>query len=207
MIMSDRPSLTGRFLRAGLAGAALAVALAACTSSAAKPRPPATPASSGAVNGPFAGITFHGEIYVSAQETHNLPTKWHITKYFYEHVTGVRNCAAAAQSGDAPDGAFEVPSAKAPDPQAVIDLSAFHGPGTYTPAVMGHDKSDMILVPQKAGEQQYKITTSGHGTSPGKEVMFLKPDGDGELVYSEAHLDGMAGSPAISGVILWDCIN
>jgi hypothetical protein len=207
MIMSDRPSLAGQVLRAGVAAAALAVALAAC-SSAPKPSAPPTPsASAGALNGPFAGVTFHGEIYVSAQETHNLPTKWHITKFFYDHVPGVESCADAAKSGDAPNGVFEVPSPKAPDPEAVIDLSAFHGPGTYTPTVMGHDKSDMILVSQKAGEQEYKITTSARGTSPGKEVLFLKPDGSGELVYSEAHLDGMASGPAISGVILWNCAN
>jgi hypothetical protein len=205
MIEFEHLSLTRRFLRFGVFGAALAIALAACSATAAPRKSPGPSVSTGAVNGPFTGATFEGEIYVSAQESHNLPTKWHIAKFFTDHVADVRNCATAAQSGDAPNGVFQVPSPKAPGPQAEIELSAFHGPGTYTPSIMEHDKSDMILVSQKAGEQRYKITTSAHGTSPGREVLFLKADGSGELVYSNAHLDGMASSPAISGVILWNC--
>jgi hypothetical protein len=39
----------------------------------------------------------------------------------------------------------------------------------------------------------------------GKEVLFLNSNGSGQLVYSEAHLDGKASSPAVAGLISWSC--
>ncbi len=67
--------------------------------------------------------------------------------------------------------------------------------------------SDTILLGQNAGMQggTYIITTSAHAAAQGKEVLFLNKDGSGQLVYSQAHLDGNASSPAVAGLISWSC--
>jgi len=39
----------------------------------------------------------------------------------------------------------------------------------------------------------------------GKEVLFLRKDGSGQLDYTGAHLNGRAADPAVSGLILWSC--
>ena len=202
MIKPDRPSLARAARRGGLAVPLLALALAACGSSGGSP---AMSESSGSVSGPGDGAMFHGTIYVSGQ-VHNKPTTWHVTKTFTERVPGVQNCAAAARSGMA-TGIFRVPSPTAPLPEANIEVTGFRGPGTYPPQVMKHDKSDTILLGQNAGMQSgtYIITTSAHGAAQGKEVLFLNKDGSGQLVYSQAHLDGKASSPAVAGLISWSC--
>jgi hypothetical protein len=197
-----RPSLSRDFPRAVLAASALALVLAACGSAGAQP-PPAD--SSAPVIGPVAGVTFHGTLYISGQ-VDNKPTTWHVTKTFTDRVPAVRTCADAAQSGMAA-GIFRVPSPQAPLPEARIEVTGFRGPGTYPPQVMKHDKSDSILLGQNSGLQRgtYLITTSAHGTAQGKEVLFLNKDGSGQLVYSQAHLDGKAASPAVAGLISWSC--
>lgn len=201
MIKPDRPSLA-RAARRGMAVPLLALALAACGSSGG---PPSMTESSGSVTGLGDGAMFHGTIYVSGQ-VHNKPTTWHVTKTFSERVPDVPNCAAAAKSGMA-TGIFRVPSPAAPLPEANIEVTGFRGPGTYPPQVMKHDKSDTILLGQNAGMQSgtYIITTSAHGAAQGKEVLFLNKDGSGQLVYSQAHLDGKASSPAVAGLISWSC--
>ena len=72
---------------------------------------------------------------------------------------------------------------------------------------MKHDKSDSIFLGKNAGMQggTYLITTSARGAAQGKEVLFLNKDASGQLVYSQAHLDGKAGSPAVAGLISWSC--
>jgi hypothetical protein len=199
MIKHYRPSLTG----GGLAIAALVLGVAACGSGGNTPSGRATgPA---VTAGPMDGATLHGTIYISGQ-VNNKPTTWHETKSFTDTIAGVRNCAAFAKSGVS-DGIFRVPSPDAPLPQADIEVAGFRGPGTYPPQVMKRDKSDSILVEQGSGTQggRYVITTSTHGVTPGKEVMFLNANGSGQLVYSEAHLDGKASKPAVAGLISWSC--
>jgi hypothetical protein len=199
MTKPDRPSLV-RGLRRAVP--ALALALAACGSAGGQPPAPRSPAP---VVGPFAGVTFHGTFYVSGQ-VHNKPTSWHVTRTFTDTVRTVRSCAEAARSGMAA-GIFRVPSPRAPLPQADIEVTGFRGPGTYPPQVMKHDKSDSIFLGQNAGMQSgtYLITTSAHGAAQGREVLFLNKDGSGQLVYSQAHLDGKAASPAVAGLISWSC--
>lgn len=211
MIKPDRPSLARRVLRGGIAAPPLALSLAvpllalglaACASSGGQP---AATSSSHTVTGPADGATFHGTIYVSGQ-VNNKPTPWHLTKTFTERIPTARNCAAVAASGMA-TGVFRVPSPAAPLPQANIEVTGFRGPGTYPPQVMKHDKSDSIFLGQSAGMQSgtYVITTDSRGAAAGKEVLFLNKDGSGQLVYSEAHLNGKAGSPAVAGLISWSC--
>jgi len=199
MIKPVRPTLACLAPLAGLA----ALTLAACGSSGGQP--PAAPSSGGAT-GPGTGATFHGTIYISGQ-VDNKPTTWHVTKTFTERMPAVRNCAAVAASGMA-DGTFRVPSPAAPLPEASIEVAGFRGPGTYPPQVMKHDKSDSIFLGQGSGTMKsgtYVITTSAHGAAQGEEVLFLNKDGSGQLVYSEAHLDGRAASPAVAGLISWSC--
>jgi len=142
------------------------------------------------------GATFSGTIYVSAATSHT-------TKAFTEKVPDVENCAAAARDGW--DGTFKVPSPTAPGIQADIQIAGFHGPGTYTPAMLSRDRADSILLTGKAGTSQYDITTPSAHRTPGKEVLFLRKDGSGELVYSGAHLDGQAAEPTVAGLIQWSC--
>lgn len=149
------------------------------------------------------GATYSGTIYVSSQ-SNTSANSWHITKPFTERVADVHSCAAAAKAGDG-SGVFQVPSPKAPLPEDDILVDGFHGPGTYTPNIMKHDKSDTIMMPGKSGLEQYVITTSTHGLTSGKEVLFLNSNGSGQLVYSEAHLDGKASGPAVAGLISWGC--
>lgn len=202
MIKTDSPSLARLPRRGRMAVPVVALALAACGSSAGQP-PKA--ASSQSVTGPGDGAIFHGLIYVSGL-VHNKPTTWHVTKTFTERVPDVPNCAAAAESGMAA-GIFRVPSPASPLPEANIEVAGFRGPGTYPPQVMKHDKSDTILLGESAGMQSgtYIITTSAHGAAQGKEVLFVKKDGSGQLDYSEAHLNGRASSPAVAGIISWSC--
>ena len=194
----SRPAYRGLAPRAGLAvAAAAAISLTACSSPA---RPGASAAASSSpsatATGPMLGAIFKGTIYVSTPTSHE-------TKPFVYRVANVQNCSAAALSGW--DGTFRVPTAQAPDPQAQIEVAGFHGPGTYPPAVLSHDKADAIVLTGKSGTSQYDITTPGaHGT-PGKEVLFLQKDGSGQLVYSGAHLDGNASSPEVAGLISWSC--
>jgi hypothetical protein len=203
MITRHRPSLARSVARAGLAISALALGIAAC-SSAGSPSSGGSP-SGGVTDGPLEGATIHGTIYISGQ-VDNKPTTWHETKAFTDTLRTVRNCAALAKSGMA-DGIFEVPSPQAPLPQADIEVSDFRGPGTYPPQVMKHDKSDSIMVGRDSGTRsgRYVITASAHGVTPGKEVLFLNRNGSGQLVYSEAHLNGKATGPAVAGLISWSC--
>jgi hypothetical protein len=205
MMKSEIPSLVRHALRGGLAISAVALAAAACSSSGGAPT--AGSVSTGAGSGPVLGATFHGTIYVSGQ-VHNKPTTWHETKTFTYRDASVRNCAAAAKSGDTTDdGVFEVPTPQAPLPQDNIEITGFHGPGTYPPNVLKRDKGDTIFLTQASGTKpgKYVITTSAHGVTAGKEVLFLNSNGSGQLVYSEAHLDGKASSPAVAGLISWSC--
>jgi hypothetical protein len=175
-----------------LAVPALALALTACAGSGAK----SPDAASSSPAGPMLGATFKGTIYVST------PTS-HLTRAFTDRVTDVRNCADAAKTGW--DGTFRVPSPQAPLPQAEIEISGFHGPGTYTPTMLQHDKADMILLTSKSGTSEYDITTAVARRTPGKEVLFLSKNGSGQLVYSGAHLNGDAGGPEVAGLIQWNC--
>jgi hypothetical protein len=179
---------------------ALGLALAACTSPGSPQR---AAAGSASARGTVAGATYHGMIYVSSQVS-NGPQSWHITREFTDRVPDERNCAAAAEAGDGP-GIFQVPSPRAPDPQDNIEVRLFHGPGTYPPAVMEHDRSDSIMLTGKSGLRKYDITTSRPGRAAGKEVLFLNSDGSGQLVYSGAHLDGESSGPAVAGLISWSC--
>jgi hypothetical protein len=198
MIKRHRPSLA----RGGLAIAALTLGVAACSSGGS---PPASSGASSNIDGPLVGATLHGEIYVSGQ-LKNKPTTWHETKTFTEPIPGISDCADFAKSGVS-DGIFRVPSPDAPLPVADIEVPAFRGPGTYPPAVMKHDKSDSIVLGPNSGMQsgRYVITASAHGITPGKEVLFLNRNGSGQLVYSEAHLNGKASEPAVAGLISWTC--
>ena len=207
MIKPDRPSLARAVRRGRLAVPGLALALAASTLAACSSdgnggtgavTPPPGP-------GPGDGATFHGTIYVSGQ-VHNKPTTWHVTKTFTERVPTVQNCTEAAKSGMAA-GIFRVPSPTAPLPEANIEVTGFRGPGTYPPQMLKHDKADTILLGQNGGMQSgtYVINKPAHGVAQGKEVLFLNKDGSGELVYSQAHLDGKAASPAVAGLISWSC--
>jgi hypothetical protein len=198
MIKHHRPSLA----RGCLAIAALTLGVAACSSGGS---PPASSGRPSTTEGPMDGATLHGEIYISGQ-VNNKPTTWHETKTFTEPIPGVSNCADFAKSGVS-DGIFRVPSPDAPLPEADIEVTPFRGPGTYPPAVMKRDKSDSIIVNDNSGTQKgrYVITASAHGITPGKEVLFLNRNGSGQLVYSEAHLNGKASEPAVAGLISWTC--
>ncbi len=84
-------------------------------------------------------------------------------------------------------------------------MAGFHGPGTYTPTMLSHDRQDSILLTGKSGISQYLLTSPVAGRTPGKEVLFLHNDGSGQLVYSGAHLDGQVGNPAVAGEVQWTC--
>jgi hypothetical protein len=204
MIKSHQPSPGRSALRVGVAISALGLGLAACSSGGA-PAPHST-VTEGPLTGHATGATIHGTIYISSQVSAKHPTTWHETKAFTETIKTVRNCAAFAKSGMA-GGIFQVPSPQAPLPQDNIEVAGFRGPGTYPPQVLKHDKSDSIMVDESSGTTsgRYLITASAHGVTPGKEVLFVNPNGSGQLVYSEAHLDGKAGGPAIAGLISWSC--
>lgn len=179
---------------AALAVTALALSLAACGSG--SPPHQARAASSGRM----LGATFSGTIYVSSQSSR-------VTKAFTEHVANVANCAAAAAKGDV-GSAFRIPSPSLPDPQANIEVTGFHGPGTYPPAALAKDDADMILLPGKSGTSKYVITPAlarHTRRTRGKEVLFLSKDGSGQLDYSQAHLNGQASKPAVAGLIQWSC--
>jgi hypothetical protein len=199
MITRHRPSLALSYL----AIAALMLGVAACSSAGSPPTSGTT--SPPLTDGPLDGATLHGEIYISGQ-MHNKPTTWHETKMFTETVPTVSDCADFAKSGMS-DGIFRVPSPDAPLPEANIEVAGFRGPGTYPPAVMKRDKSDSIVVGQDSGTQsgRYVITAPARGITQGKEVLFLNPNGSGQLVYSEAHLNGKASEPAVAGLISWTC--
>ena len=188
--------------RAGaMALSALALSLAACSSAggggtAGSGATPAASTSSAMPSGPMLGATFTGTIYIST------PTS-HLTKAFTDRVKNVQNCAVAAQQGW--DGTFRVPSPQPPDPEAIIEVADFHGPGTYTPTMLRRDRADMILLPGKTGTSQYDITTALTKRTPGKEVLFLEKTGAGQLVYSGAHLNGQAGGATVAGLIQWSC--
>jgi hypothetical protein len=184
--------------------AATALALTACSSSGGHPSGAASPTAN--VNyGRFAGVIFHGSIYVSSQDP-NGPKSWRLTKTFLDRVHGIRSCKDAAKTGDAAmAGVFEVPTGQAPVPEDAIDIAGFRGPGTYPPGLLQHDKSDSILISGKTGKQQYVISSDIHGLTPGREVLFMNANGSGQLAYSEAHLDGRASGPAVAGLITWTC--
>lgn len=195
------PLITGHIWRGAIVGSAvLALAITACSSSGGQ-HAAATPPS--AATGPVNGATYTGTIYVSSQ-VNGSPQSWHVTKTFTERLPDVRNCAAAARTGTG-TGVFQVPSPKAPLPQDNIEVRGFHGPGAYPPDVMQHDKSDFIVMPGKSGMQQYDITATAQGDEPGKEALFLYGNGSGQLVYSQAHLDGKVGGPTVAGLITWSC--
>jgi hypothetical protein len=185
--------------RAGIAVSALALAVTACGSSGGNH--PTGSGSGSAAAGDAHGPVYKGEIYVSSQNDRG-PAAWHVIKTFTERLTGASTCADAAKGGS---GVFQVPSGKAPEPEDDILVDGFHGPGTYSPDALKRDKLDTILVPGKTGLDRYDITTSAHGLKPGREVLFLNRNGSGELVYSEAHLDGKPSSPAVAGLISWTC--
>jgi hypothetical protein len=187
--------------RGGIALSALALAVTACGSSGGGKHPTGSGTGSASA-GQATGLTYRGTIYVSSQNDLG-PKAWHLIKEFTEPLKGVRTCAAAAKGGGS--DVFQVPSGKAPIPEDDILIDRFHGPGTYPPAMLKRDKLDTILVPGKTGLDQYDITTSAHGRKSGREVLFLNGNGSGELVYSNAHLDGKASSPAVAGLISWTC--
>lgn len=186
--------------RSGIALSALALAVTACGSSGGGNH--TTGSNSGSATADLTQATYRGEIYVSSQNDLG-PSAWHLTKAFTDQVKGVHGCAGAVKGGTS--GVFQVPSGKAPVPEDDILVSRFHGPGTYPPNVLERDRLDTILVPGKAGLEQYDITTSAPGLKPGREVLFLNRNGSGELVYSDAHLDGKSSSPAVAGLISWTC--
>jgi hypothetical protein len=186
--------------RSGIALSALALAVTGCGSSGGGNHPTGSGSGSAAA-GQAQGLTYKGTIYVSSQNITG-PAAWHVTKEFTEQLKGVRTCADAAKGGS---GIFQVPSGKAPAPEDDILIDRFHGPGTYLPEVLKRDKLDTILVPGKTGLDQYDITASARGLKSGREVLFLSGNGSGELVYSEAHLNGKASSPAVAGLISWTC--
>ncbi len=198
--IANLPLITCHIRRGAIAMSALALAVTACSS--ADGQHAATTPPSAAI-GPVDGATYSGTIYVSSQ-VNGSPQSWHVTKSFTERLADVRNCAAAARTGTG-TGVFQVPSPKAPLPQDNIEVQGFHGPGSYPPQVMRHDKSDFIVMPGKSGVQQYDITASARGGEPGKEALFLYGNGSGQLVYSQAHLDGKAGGPTVAGLITWSC--
>ncbi len=187
-----------------VAALALTTGLVACGSSgsgqgSAGSSPSATAAASASqspvVSGPTLGAVFSGLIYVNNGITNQ-------TKTFVYRDAAAQNCAAAVQGQH---GTFTIPTGAAPAPQAAIEVAGFHGPGTYTPAMLSHDKQDSILVTGKSGVSQYVITSPVAGRTAGKEVLFLKPDGSGVLVYSGAHLNGQLGNPAVAGEVRWTC--
>jgi hypothetical protein len=197
-----KPALPSRLRPAGTAGVALcALALVTACSSGGGSHPTGSGSGTASASGAL-GAVYKGTIYVSSQIATGR-SAWHIAKNFTEKLANVRDCADAAKA----DGAdvFQVPSGKSPSPEDDILVQGFHGPGTYTPAVMKHDKLDTIMIPGKTGLKQYDIATSTHGLTAGKEVLFLNKDGSGQLAYSEAHLDGKAGEPAVAGLITWTC--
>ncbi|HXW46826.1 MAG TPA: hypothetical protein VEL03_18695 [Streptosporangiaceae bacterium] len=187
-------------LRVGMALLGLALAVTGCSSAGGKT------AGSGPADQAVVGMTdtFHGTIYVSSQ-VNGQPSSWHVIKTFVDRMADIGNCATLAKKGDLADGDFLVPSGQAPEPTDSIVVTDFRGPGTYPPATLKNDKSDSIYVTEKAGQLRYDITTSAKGATPGKEVLFLDADGSGEVVYSEAHLDGAAKEPAVAGLISWSC--
>jgi hypothetical protein len=147
--------------------------------------------------GQMLGATFRGTIYVSTKSSHEIEA-------FVDHDADVANCAAAAKDGNG-NGTFRVPSPQAPLPQADIEISGFHGPGTYTPTMLQHDKADSILLTGKSGSALYVITSPMADRTAGKEVLFLEKNGSGQLVYSNAHLNGDAKDPEVAGLIEWSC--
>jgi hypothetical protein len=195
------PQLTHHVWRGAVALSALALTVTACGSPGAGNHP--TGSGTGSASAEKAtGPTYKGTIYVSSQNDLG-PAAWHVIKEFTEPLKGVRTCADAAKGSGS--GVFQVPSGKAPVPEDDILIYRFHGPGTYPPDLLKRDKLDTILVPGKTGLDQYDITTSAHGRKSGREVLFLNGNGSGELVYSNAHLDGRATSPAVAGLISWTC--
>jgi hypothetical protein len=207
MLKPASPHLMRQFCRAGLAVTAAALALAACGSSGGN-RPTGSGTGQGNAgqtpgSAAYAGtITYTGTIYVNSMiETGR--SAFHIGKSFTEQLKDVRSCAEAAKANGA--DIFQVPSGKAPVPEDDVLIRGFHGPGTYNPAQLSKDKSDAILVPGKSGMARYDISATGHGLKAGKELLFLDRNGDGQLAYSEAHLDGKASSPAVAGLINWTC--
>jgi len=189
-------SSRGATLAVSVPLASLVISLAACSSS---------PAGSDAATGtqsPVVGVsqgasaTFTGTIYASTPLTQ-------ATKPFTVRLPGT--CASIAAHGTG-DGKFSVPSARLPDPQADITVLNFHGPGTYPPAVLAKDKGDILLLPGKSGTGRYPISaTAGKGHVAGKEVLFLSKNGAGQLVYSDAHENGLAADQAAAGLINWSC--
>ncbi|MGO8885788.1 MAG: hypothetical protein ACLPUO_17655 [Streptosporangiaceae bacterium] len=183
------------------AAVALAAALAACSSSGSAASGSASaPVSSGAAAG-GPGATFHGKIVFNGASK--------LVQTFTDHVTTVQNCADAAKSGTVP-GVFKVPSPSAPgDPLIDIQVAGFHGYGTYSPAVMEKDKSDVIWVKNGQATNKYELTahsaTQMAGHTDGKEVLFLSSTGAGTLAFSSAHVNGQKTSPEISGEIAWSC--
>jgi hypothetical protein len=209
--MTNLPSSASvfRVARCGLVLAAAALALAACSSNGSPPSSTGAGAESSpadAALGSFAGVTFHGSIYVRSQNSHG-PKAWQMTKTFVQKVPGIHSCADAAKTGDWTHSAvFRVPTATSPVPEDSIELTGLRGPGTYQPHVMRRDKSDFIVMPGKSARSgKYIISSSVKGLKPGKEEMFLNPDGSGQLVYSEAHLNGKASGAAVAGLISWTC--
>lgn len=191
--LAPRAGAVAALALSALALTALALTVAACTGSgtpkAATSR--TTPAR------PVPGATFRGTIYVSTATSHFIKT-------FTERVANVANCATAARTGDG-RGTFRVPSPASPDLQVNIQVAAFHGPGTYTPRMLKHDRGDSILLADKAGTGHYVLTSATASATHGKEALFLQKDGSGQLVYSGAHLDGRVRKPAVAGLIEWSC--
>ncbi len=183
-----------------IAALALTTGLVACGSSgsgqgSAGSAPAASATASSMITGPTLGAVFSGLIYVNNGITNQ-------TKTFVYRDAAAQNCAAAVQGRH---GTFKIPTGAAPAPQAAIEVTGFHGPGTYTPTMLSHDKQDSILLTGKSGVSQYVITSPVADRTAGKEVLFLKADGSGVLVYSGAHLNGQVGNPAVAGEVRWSC--
>lgn len=140
--------------------------------------------------------TFHGIIYVDGAVR---------IKQAYIDQVRAATCATAAQKGNVPGGGFQVPSPTAsPDPQVDVLLAHFTGPGIYKPDVLRQDKGNVIVLTEKSGIAKYVLTPVS-STGKNQEGLMVNKDGSGEFVFADAHLNGSASSPAISGLVSWTC--
>ncbi|HBW20738.1 MAG: hypothetical protein ACLPN6_02170 [Streptosporangiaceae bacterium] len=171
-----------------------ALGLGACSSSGTSSAPSSHPVSSSTAS--TGSATFHGVIYVDGAAQ--------IKKSYTDQVKAT-SCATAAQKGDAPGGGFQVPSPTAsPDPQVDVLLAHFTGPGIYKPDALRQDKGNVIWLTGKSGMDKYVLVPMS-STGRNQEGLMLNKDGSGEFVFADAHLNGSASSPAISGLVSWTC--
>jgi len=218
-------------VRRGLAtaalAAALAVALASCSSSrpaAAGSTPPGSlgTATSPAADGPSsgagrsdAGASGTGTSGAAASGTGaifrgtlDVTGAVVLKKNYTQKMPAVSSCAAAAADGDTPGGGFRLPSPQAGvSPRIDVLVSHFHGAGTYAPNQLAADSADSIWLTFHGASRDFEI--SSHPAAPGKvtgkEVLYLDTDGSGLLAFSGAHALGQKSGPQIAGEISWTC--